>query len=161
MHDYNAELIRSTHANYLRWMHISPQAVDVRACDQAGIIEVCPAGDKEGDPALDHRLKPDVAARQWEQRMEVMRDSMVYFRSAPSILFWEAGNSVITRPYRHLRDRLFVIVAGNLRGARTRMSDSLRQHRDLLRVLETGTRDQFVHACAEHVSFAGNLVTSS
>ena len=39
MHDFNAELVRSTHANYIRWMHISPQAVDVRACDKAGIIE--------------------------------------------------------------------------------------------------------------------------
>ena len=88
MHDYNAGLIRSTHANYVRWMHISPQAVDVRACDQAGIIEVCPAGDKE----------KDVQGAQWDQRMAVMRDSMIYFRSAPSILFWEAGNSVITAP---------------------------------------------------------------
>jgi beta-galactosidase len=96
MHDYNAELIRSTHANYIRWMHVAPQAVDVRACDRAGIIEVCPAGDKEGDPALDKRLKPAVAGRQWEQRMEVMRDTMIYFRNRPSILFWEAGNSVLT-----------------------------------------------------------------
>ncbi len=86
MHDYNAGLIRSTHANYIRWMHISPQAVDVRACDQAGIIEVCPAGDKE----------KDVQGAQWDQRMAVMRDSMIYFRNNPSILFWEAGNSVIT-----------------------------------------------------------------
>jgi beta-galactosidase len=96
MHDFNAQLIRSTHANYIRWMHIAPQAVDVRACDKAGIIEVCPAGDKEGDPVLDRRLRPAVATRQWEQRMEVMRASMIYFRNHPSILFWEAGNSVIT-----------------------------------------------------------------
>jgi beta-galactosidase len=101
MHDYNAELIRSTHANYIRWMHVSPQPVDVRACDKAGIIEVCPAGDKEGDPVLDHRLSPAVAARQWEQRMQVMRDSMIFFRNDPSILFWEAGNSVITT--NHMR----------------------------------------------------------
>ncbi len=99
MHDYNAQLIRSTHANYLRWMHISPQAVDVRACDQAGIVEVCPAGDKEGDPALDKRLPPATAARQWEQRAEVMRDSMIYFRNQPSILFWEAGNNGVTTPH--------------------------------------------------------------
>ncbi len=96
MHDYNADLIRSTHANYIRWMHISPQAADVRACDKAGIIEVCPAGDKEGDPTLDKRLAPSVAQAQWNQRMEVMRDSMIFFRNDPSILFWEAGNSVIT-----------------------------------------------------------------
>jgi beta-galactosidase len=86
MHNYNAELIRSTHANYIRWMHISPQRVDVTACDQNGIIEVCPAGDKERD----------AQGRQWEQRMEVMRDSMIFFRDSPSILFWEAGNTVIT-----------------------------------------------------------------
>ncbi len=86
IHNYNAALIRSTHANYLRWMHISPQAADVRACDQAGIIQVCPAGDKE----------KDVPGRQWEQRLEVMHDSMIYFRNDPSILFWEAGNNSIT-----------------------------------------------------------------
>ena len=86
MHDYNAHLIRATHANYIRWMHISPQAVDVRACDKAGIVEVCPAGDKE----------KDVEGRQWEQRLEVMRDAMIYFRNSPSIVFWEAGNNSIT-----------------------------------------------------------------
>ncbi len=99
MHDYNAQLIRSTHANYLRWMHIAPQAVDVRACDKAGIIQVCPAGDKEGDPANDTRLQPEVARRQWQQRAEVMRDTMIYFRNNPSILFWEAGNQVVTVPH--------------------------------------------------------------
>jgi beta-galactosidase len=86
MHDYSARLVRNTHANYIRWMHISPQAVDVRACDQAGIVIVCPAGDKE----------LDAKGRQWEQRTEVMRDSMIYFRNNPSILFWEAGNNSIT-----------------------------------------------------------------
>jgi beta-galactosidase len=28
--------------------------------------------------------------------MEVMRDSMIYFRNNPSILFWEAGNNSVT-----------------------------------------------------------------
>jgi len=94
MHDFNAQLIRSTHANYIRWMHISPQAVDVRACDKAGIIEVCPAGDKE----------KDVEGRQWKQRVEVMRDSMIYFRNNPSILFWEVGNNGVTTP--HLQEMM-------------------------------------------------------
>jgi beta-galactosidase len=94
MHDFNANLVRSTHANYIRWMHISPQAVDVRACDKAGIVEVCPAGDKEGD----------AKGRQWDQRVEVMRDSMIYFRNNPSILFWEAGNNGVTTP--HLQEMI-------------------------------------------------------
>jgi beta-galactosidase len=91
LHDYNARLIRSTHANYIRWMHTAPQAADVRACDKAGIIEVCPAGDKE----------KDVQGRQWEQRVEVMRDAIIYFRNSPSVLFWEAGNNSISA--EHLR----------------------------------------------------------
>lgn len=86
IHDFNARLIRSTHANFIRWMHVSPQAADARACDKAGIVGVCPAGDKE----------KDVTGRQWEQRLEVMRDSMVYFRNNPGIMFWEAGNNSIT-----------------------------------------------------------------
>jgi beta-galactosidase len=86
MHEYNAQLVRSTHANYIRWMHIAPQPVDVRACDRVGIVQACPAGDKE----------KDATGWQWEQRLEVMRDTVIYYRSSPSILFWEAGNNGIT-----------------------------------------------------------------
>jgi beta-galactosidase len=86
MHDLSAQMLRASNGNYMRWMHISPQKVDVEAYDRAGIIEVCPAGDKE----------KDATGRQWEQRMEVMRVSMIYMRNHPSILFWEAGNNSIT-----------------------------------------------------------------
>lgn len=86
MHDENAAMVRGTNANYIRWMHIAPQRADVSACDRYGIIEICPAGDKE----------KDVQGRQWEQRLEVMRDTMIFYRNDPSILFWEAGNNGIT-----------------------------------------------------------------
>ena len=86
LHDYSAKLMRACHGNYVRWMHISPQKVDADAMARYGIIQVCPAGDKE-------RL---VTGRQWEQRLEVMRDSIIYFRNNPSILFWEAGNTIVT-----------------------------------------------------------------
>ncbi len=86
MHDYNAELIRASHANYIRWMHIAPQRVDVSACEARGIIQICPAGDRE----------KDAQGRQWEQRLEVMRDTLIYYRNEPGILFWEAGNNGIT-----------------------------------------------------------------
>ena len=96
MHDYNAALIRSTHANYIRWMHIAPQPVDVRACDRYGIIEICPAGDKEYDPALRRGLPRKVAVVQWQQRVDVMRDTIILYRNDPSVFFWEGGNSVLT-----------------------------------------------------------------
>jgi beta-galactosidase len=86
MHDYTAKLIRDSNANYMRWMHISPQKVDADTLTRFGIIQICPAGDKERE----------VTGRQWDQRAEVMRDSMIYFRNNPGILFWEAGNTIVT-----------------------------------------------------------------
>jgi beta-galactosidase len=79
MHDLNGKLIRDSHANYVRWMHIAPQPVDAEAAARYGIIQICPAGDKERD----------AVGRQWEQRLEVMRDTMIYLRNNPSILFWK------------------------------------------------------------------------
>jgi beta-galactosidase len=85
MHDYTANLIRECHGNYMRWMHISPTKTDADSFARFGIVQVCPAGDKERD----------VTGRQWDQRVEVMRNSIIYFRNNPSILFWEAGNTVV------------------------------------------------------------------
>ena len=86
MHDYTAKLIRDCHGNYMRWMHVAPQKVDADSYTRYGIVQVCPAGDKERD----------VFGRQWDQRVEAMRDTIVYFRNNPGIFFWEAGNTVVT-----------------------------------------------------------------
>jgi len=86
MHDFTLAMLRESNGNYMRWMHIAPQRADVEACDRLGIVEVCPAGDKE-------RL---VTGRQWDQRAEVMRATMIFYRNNPSIFFWEAGNTIVT-----------------------------------------------------------------
>ena len=86
MHDFTLAMVRESNGNYIRWMHVSPERADVEACDRYGIVEVCPAGDKE-------RL---VTGRQWDQRAEVMRASIIFYRNNPSILFWEAGNTIVT-----------------------------------------------------------------
>jgi beta-galactosidase len=86
MHDFTLALVRASHGNYIRWMHVAPERADVAACDAFGVVEVCPAGDKE-------RL---VTGRQWDQRAEVMRDTLIFYRNHPSILFWEAGNTIVT-----------------------------------------------------------------
>ena len=86
MHQYNANLMRASNANYMRWMHVAPTPVDADALCRAGIVQVCPAGDKEGD----------TTGRRWDQRVEVMRATIIYFRNNPSILFWEAGNSPVS-----------------------------------------------------------------
>lgn len=86
MHDFTLSMLRESNGNYIRWMHVAPQLVDVQACDKLGIVEVCPAGDKE-------RL---ATGRQWDQRAEVMRATMIFYRNNPSIFFWEAGNTIVT-----------------------------------------------------------------
>ena len=88
MHDFTAQMIRDDHANYMRWMHVTPQKEDVESFDRFGIVEVAPAADKE----------EDAQGQQWEQRVAVMRDSIIYLRNNPSVLFWEAGNTGVTGP---------------------------------------------------------------
>ncbi|MBB2892975.1 GntR family transcriptional regulator [Flexivirga oryzae] len=110
----------------------------------------------EAAPALHAKL---------DQMSAALKDDDVSTFSAADRAFHEviveaAGNSVITRQYRHLRDRQIVIVAGNLRGDKPRMTLSLRQHRELLRLLESGTKAQFVHACREHVNYATSLAVT-
>ncbi len=77
MHDYNAALVKASNSNYIRWMHVAPQRVDVAANDKNGIINIVPAGDKEAD----------VTGTQWTQRTNVMRGTMIYLRNNPSVLF--------------------------------------------------------------------------
>lgn len=84
--DVDMQLLKESNGNHIRWMHVAPKPVEVRATDKYGILVTCPAGDKEGD----------TDGRAWDQRVEAMRDAMIYFRNNPSVLFWEAGNNTIT-----------------------------------------------------------------
>lgn len=84
--DIDMQLVKESNANFIRWMHIAPNPVDIRAGDKYGVVSICPAGDKEGD----------TTGRAWDQRLEAMRDTIIYYRNSPSILFWEAGNNAIS-----------------------------------------------------------------
>lgn len=92
LRDYDMQLVRESNANFIRWMHVAAQPSDIRACDKFGIACVQPAGDKEAD----------TTGRQWSQRVETMRDTIIYFRNSPSILFWESGNQYISA--EHMRE---------------------------------------------------------
>ena len=100
LQDFDAELIRESGARFVRWMHVAPKPGPVRAFDKAGVVCVCPAGDKEGESS----------GRCWEQRTEAMEAAIVYFRNSPSVFFWEAGNNQISpahmREMRLLKERL-------------------------------------------------------
>lgn len=84
LNDYDMKLLKENNANFIRWMHVAPKPAQVRSTDKYGIAVVCPAGDKEGTAPC---------GRQWTQRVEAMRDAMIYYRNSPSVIFWETGNS--------------------------------------------------------------------
>ena len=87
--DYSNRLMTGSNGNFVRWMHVTPWKQDVESCDRVGLIEVMPAGDSEGD----------VEGRRWEQRVELMRDAIIYNRNNPSILFDEGGNENISEEH--------------------------------------------------------------
>ena len=100
LRDMDAKLIRESNANHIRFMHVAGAPADIRAFDRFGIVCTQPAGDKERE----------TFGRQWKQRVELMRDTIIYFRNHPSILFWEAGNNSINRDHmkemRLLKEKL-------------------------------------------------------
>lgn len=85
MSDFSNALMLASNANLVRWMHVTPPKQDVESLDRLGLMEAMPAGDSEGD----------VSGRRWEQRVEVMRDAIIYNRNNPSIIFYECGNKGI------------------------------------------------------------------
>jgi hypothetical protein len=101
-------------------MHVTPWKQDVESLDRLGLMEAMPAGDSEGD----------VKDRRWEQRLEAMRDAIVYNRNNPSIVFYESGNKGVSadhmRAMKALRDT-FDPYGGRAAGSREMLSHELQQ----------------------------------
>ncbi|MGC3958356.1 MAG: DUF4982 domain-containing protein [Verrucomicrobiota bacterium] len=97
--DFSNGLMVESGGNLVRWMHITPSKQDVESCDRVGLLQAMPAGDAEAD----------VTGRRWEQRVELMRDAIIYNRNNPSILFYEGGNESISEAHmtelKALRDQ--------------------------------------------------------
>ncbi len=97
--DFSNRLMVESNANLVRWMHTTPSKQDVESCDRGGLLQAMPAGDAE----------KDVEGRRWEQRVEVMRDAVIYNRNNPSVIFYESGNEEISETHmaemKALRDK--------------------------------------------------------
>jgi beta-galactosidase len=118
--DYSNGLAVQSNGNLIRWMHITPWRQDVESLDRVGLMQAMPAGDSEAD----------VTGRRWEQRIEVMRDSMIYNRNSPSIIFYESGNRGVSeehmREMKALRDQ-YDPHGGRASGSREMLSTKLQQ----------------------------------
>jgi hypothetical protein len=97
--DFSNRMMVESNANLVRWMHVTPWKQDVESCDRVGLIQAMPAGDAERD----------VDGRRWDQRVELMRDAIIYNRNNPSIIFYESGNKGVSeehiRQMKALRDK--------------------------------------------------------
>ena len=114
MIEYDFLMMKEMNGNFVRPMHVTPRARDIQGADRFGIIYACPAGDSEGDQF----------GRQWEQRVEAMRNAVIYFRNNPSVVFWEGGNQKIAP--EHMEDIRNVRLQYDPNGGRfagTRSSD--------------------------------------
>ena len=116
--DYSNGLALASNANLIRWMHITPWKQDVESLDRLGLMQAMPAGDSEAD----------VTDRRWEQRIDVMRDSILYNRNNPSIVFYESGNRGVSEAHmlqmKALRDR-YDPYGGRASGSREMLSAKL------------------------------------
>ncbi len=92
LHDMDAKLIRESNANHIRFMHVAGSPADIRSYNRFGVACTQPCGDKERE----------AFGRQWKQRVELMRDTIIYFRNEPSIFFWEVGNNSVNK--EHMRE---------------------------------------------------------
>ncbi|EJL60483.1 glycoside hydrolase family 2 protein [Flavobacterium sp. CF136] len=90
--DFSNKLIVEGNGNLVRWMHVTPWKQDVESCDRVGLLQAMPAGDAE----------KDAKGEQWNQRVNLMRDAIIYNRNNPSIIFYESGNESISE--EHMRE---------------------------------------------------------
>ena len=84
--DFSDSLVTGSNGALVRWMHVTPSKQQVESADRIGLITNLPAGDSEGDPS----------GRRWDQRVELMRDAIIYNRNDPSAIFIESGNHGIS-----------------------------------------------------------------
>jgi len=119
--DYSNKLMVESNGNLVRWMHITPWKQDVESCDRVGLLQAMPAGDSEKDKE----------GRQWDQRVEVMRDAIIYNKNNPSIIFYECGNNNISEEHmqemKDIRDK-FDPYGGRAIGSRNMLSSKVAEY---------------------------------
>lgn len=139
MSDLSNGLMVQSNGNLVRWMHVTPWKQDVESSDRVGLIESMPAGDAEGDSR----------GRQWQQRVELMRDAIVYNRNNPSMLFYESGNKGISDAHmaemKAVRDQ-YDPHGGRAIGAREMLASGVAEYGgEMLYINKSATKPLWAH----------------
>ncbi|KAF7591613.1 hypothetical protein BBP40_001313 [Aspergillus hancockii] len=134
--DFSNELVLRSNGNLIRWMHVTPWKQDIESFDRIGILQAMPAGDSESD----------VEGRRWEQRVEVMRDAIIYNRNHPSIVFYESGNYGISEVHmkemKALRDK-YDPHGGRAIGSREMLNSTVAEYGGEMLYINKGSRIPF------------------
>ncbi|KAL4873655.1 hypothetical protein BDV12DRAFT_159355 [Aspergillus spectabilis] len=134
--DFSNELVLSSNGNLIRWMHVTPWKQDIESLDRLGILQALPAGDSEAD----------VTGRRWEQRVELMRDAIIYNRNNPSVIFYESGNFEISEEHmtemNDLRDT-FDPHGGRAAGSREMLDSKVAEFGGEMLYINKGARIPF------------------
>ncbi len=134
--DFSNALMVESGASLVRWMHVTPWKQDVESCDRVGLLEMMPAGDSERDSQ----------GHAWTQRVEVMRDAIIYNRNNPSILVYESGNNGISEPHmaemKALRDR-FDPHGGRAAGSRDMLASEVAEYGGEMLYVNKSARQPF------------------
>ncbi|KAB8069480.1 beta-galactosidase [Aspergillus leporis] len=134
--DFSNELVLGSNGNLIRWMHVTPWKQDIESLDRIGILQAMPAGDSESD----------VTGRRWEQRVEVMRDAIIYNRNHPSIVFYESGNYGISEEHmeemKNLRDT-YDPHGGRAAGSREMLNSTVAEYGGEMLYINKGSRIPF------------------
>ncbi len=134
--DFSNRLMVESGGNLVRWMHVTPWKQDVESCDRVGLIQSMQAGDAEHD----------VTGRRWDQRLEVMRDAMIYNRNNPSILFYEGGNAPISEEHmaqlNAIRDQ-YDPRGGRASGARNMLDSKVAEYGGEMLYINKSARQPF------------------
>ncbi|MBO5663721.1 MAG: DUF4982 domain-containing protein [Bacteroidales bacterium] len=137
--DFSNGLMERGNANFVRWMHVTPWKQDIESCDRVGLIQALPAGDSE----------KDAEGRQWEQRLELMRDAIVYNRNNPSVIFYECGNENISEAHmaemKALRD-MYDPYGGRAIGSREMLGSKVAEYGgEMLYINKSANKPVFAH----------------
>lgn len=137
--DFSDSLITGSNGNLVRWMHVTPSKQQVESADRLGLITNLPAGDSEGDPS----------GRRWDQRVELMRDAIIYNRNDPSAIFIESGNKGISDAHmaqmKAVRDQ-YDPHGGRAIGSREMLgSDTAEYGGEMLYINKSATKPVWAH----------------
>lgn len=134
--EFSNELVLLGNGNLIRWMHVTPWRQDVESLDRLGILQALPAGDSESD----------VTGRRWEQRVELMRDAIIYNRNNPSVIFYESGNNGISEDHmtemKGLRDN-YDPHGGRAAGSREMLDSEVAEYGGEMLYINKGSRIPF------------------